>query len=132
MRIIALLLAIAALAVAGCGTTAPSTAGPTVVQPRQPLLTPIPGVTTTERVLAFTTCLSGLRQAAVATAAIEDAADDSRPEAGTVGKLAVADQTIQEARAKGVTTGVLTSCSQTLGYAARAREIREAGKKPAG
>ena len=69
---------------------------------------------------------------AVATAAIEDAADDTRPEAGTVSKIKVADQTIQKAREKGVTTGVLTSCSQTLGYAARAREIREAGKKPAG
>ena len=45
--------AVTVLALAGCGTGA-ATSGPTTVQPRQPILTPIPGVTTTERVLAFT------------------------------------------------------------------------------
>lgn len=117
---------------AGCAGAAAPTAGPSgstttmsaTTQVRKPILTPIPGVSTAERLLAIATCTRGLTSAGLNVASIEDAADEQVVGEPAKSRAAVARRTLSEARAAGVTEDVIKACGQMLDNAARAREIR--------
>lgn len=101
----------------------------TATGPRQPLLTPIPGVTTAARLLAVSDCRRGLTGAGLSMTAIEDAADEGIASDDGESRAAIALKALNTAAQQGG-RDVLVACARMLDNAARARAIR-AGTPPA-
>lgn len=86
------------------------------------ILTPIPGVTSTERFIAIVDCENGLRAAGLEIGSTsEGIAEES--------KALKALKVMGEARQKGVALTTLKACAQMIDNADRARAIRAATPK---
>jgi hypothetical protein len=115
-----------ALFATGCSlfNPAPGIDPPPLVE-RKPLLTPIPGVSTTERLLAIAECSRGLRAAGLSVAAMEDAADETTTGEAAKSSAAVAMKVLDQAQQQGVARDTLKACGQMLDNAAKARATRD-------
>ena len=113
------LVALITLATASCATTAPDGSK----QPVQ-LLTPIPGVSTTERLLAAADCVRGLGDAGLNVSAITKATDEEN-------KAKKAKEVLEQAKAQNVGRDTLKACRAMIDNAARAAAIRAEQKAAA-
>ncbi len=121
-----LILILAILTLAACSAVDPAPTGP-----RVELLTPIPGVSTIERVTAAKLCFDGLTAAGMTSLPIiREAQDETKGGPDALAKVDAANKALLEARQKGVGNDVLKSCKDSIGYAEQARAIRQ-GRAPA-
>lgn len=132
------LLVILGLCAAGCSSAPPATTTTAVsatttvhgqpAAPRQ-LLTPIPGVSTVQRISAAKKCSDGMIAGSASAAVIAKATDETVTGQDAVAKMLAAQQALQQAKAAGVGQSVLDACTESLGYVEQARKIR-AGQVP--
>ena len=92
------LVALITLVTAACATTAPDGSKQSVQ-----LLTPIPGVSTTERLLAAADCVRGLSDAGLNVSAITKATDEEN-------KAKKAKEVLEQAKAQNVGRDTLKAC----------------------
>jgi hypothetical protein len=119
-----LILILAILTLAACSAVDPAPTGP-----RVELLTPIPGVSTAERLSAAKQCADGMLLGGLSAAPIMKATDETVGGMDAKKQAEEAAKALLEAKQKGIGQGILDACTKSLGYAEQARAIR-AGRAP--
>lgn len=113
------LLLLLGLCGAGCTSTG---------QPIQ-LLTPIPDVSTAQRLNAAKKCSDGALLAGLSAASIAIITEESVKGVSSRDQVIAAGNALLEAKKQGVGQAVLDACVESAGYAERARAIRAAQPK---
>jgi len=93
------------------------------------LLTPIPGVSTAQRLSAAKRCNDGMLLAGISAATIAVVTDESVAGVSARDQAIAAANALLDAKRKGVGQAALDACTDSLGYAEQARAIR-AGQAP--